>query len=122
MTDTDTPEPTAEYSYTAVTHSRQLKQKANSKMNNNGIEMNSCVAYGTTAWNIIVYLHVNVVNSMPLFLVHVFCQYHNIILESHDIVIITGWRIRVSKLILAINSVNQPTTNIFMKMLISQLE
>ena len=50
MTDTDTPEPTGEYSYTAVTHSRQLKQKANSKMNNsNGIEMNSCVAYGTTA-------------------------------------------------------------------------
>ena len=49
MTDTDTPEPTAEYSYTAVAHSRQLKQKANSKMNNNGIEMNSCVAYGTTA-------------------------------------------------------------------------
>lgn len=51
MTDTDTPgpEPTAEYSYTAVTHSRQLKQKADFKMNNNGIEMNSCVAYGTTA-------------------------------------------------------------------------
>ncbi len=44
---TDPPQPTTEYSYTAVTHSRPLKP---SKMNNNnGIEMNSCVAYGTTA-------------------------------------------------------------------------
>lgn len=45
--DIDPPQPTAEYSYTAITHSRQQKP---SKINSNsGIEMNSCVAYGTTA-------------------------------------------------------------------------
>lgn len=50
MTDMDTPVPTAEYSYTSVNvHSGQQKTKINSKMNNNGIEMESCVAYGTTA-------------------------------------------------------------------------
>ena len=48
-TDTDPPVPAAEYSYTAVARSRQLKPKANSENNDNGIEMNSCVAYGTTA-------------------------------------------------------------------------
>lgn len=46
-TDTDPPQLTAEYSYTAITHSRQ--QKPSKINNNNGIEMNSCVAYGTTA-------------------------------------------------------------------------
>jgi hypothetical protein len=44
---TDPPQPTTEYSYAAVTHSRPLKPSKTS--NNNGIEMNSCVAYGTTA-------------------------------------------------------------------------
>lgn len=48
-TDIDPPVPAAEYSYTAVARSRQLKPKANSENNDNGIEMNSCVAYGTTA-------------------------------------------------------------------------
>ena len=46
-TDIDPPQPSAEYSYTAITHSRQ--QKPSKINNNNGIEMNSCVAYGTTA-------------------------------------------------------------------------
>ena len=43
------PPSTAEYSYTTITHSGQQRPEVNSKMNNN-FEMESCEAYGTTAY------------------------------------------------------------------------